>query len=273
MRQISNNFLTKAFVSLLTYTASTLFLFSSSVQAQIKLSPFVIETETQNEQAKGVISITNTSNETFRARVYPLPFTYDINGLKEVESNPQDLTPFLTISPRELVVEPGQTRQIRLASRFLPSTPPGEYRVVVYTEDLKLITQQEGQFVIGVQPRIGVTVYVRHGNVSPNLLIESAKYDLKNNQINLFIKNSGNATARPEVTWTLSNTQGIITSGKTEAYTVTPNSERQVTLTQTNKNSPLPAGEYQINGKLSWGQESKHNTLPFSVKFTIPSVK
>ena len=49
MRQISNNFLTKAFVSLLTYTASTLFLFSSSVQAQIKLSPFVIETETQNE--------------------------------------------------------------------------------------------------------------------------------------------------------------------------------------------------------------------------------
>ena len=125
------------FLCAMTGTLSALCIFPEIVKAQIKISPLVIEREARKGTARGVINLTNTSNETFRARIYALPFTYNQNGFEELESSPQDLSPFLSFSPRELVIQPGQTRQIRAISRFLPSSAKGEYRAVIFTEDLK----------------------------------------------------------------------------------------------------------------------------------------
>ncbi len=262
-----NNF--QKFLCAVTGTLSALCIFPQIAQAQIKISPLVIETEARQGKAQGVINITNTSNQTFRARVYTLPFTYNQDGFEELKSSSQDLSPYLTFSPRELVLEPGQTRQIRAISRFLPSSAKGEYRAVIFTEDLQEITTTNSNQTIGVTPRIGVTVYVRHGDAAPNLKVESASYNPQTKKISLQLKNSGNATARPQINWNLQNSAGKVTDGKTSTYAVIAESERNIQIDLSAKEKEIAAGNYKLAGELTWSEGDKDKSLPFNVDVNI----
>lgn len=246
---------------------SYLLLLPGIAQAQIKIEPLVIETNSQRGQATGVITVTNPSEETFRARVYALPFTYDKDGFEVLESSPNDLTPYLVFSPRELVVEPGQSRRIRVVSRLLPSMTQGEYRAVIFTEPLQEITESSG---VGIIPRIGVTMYVRHGDVSPELRIEGANYDPKSHQIQLLVSNSGDATARPKIaSWQLSQNGTAIKTGETEAFTVIAEGERYLLIPYPANRENVSPGNYQLTGSLIWGDSNNPDELPFSVDLTI----
>ncbi|NES23355.1 MAG: P pilus assembly protein, chaperone PapD, partial [Symploca sp. SIO3E6] len=131
---LGSNFLLTTASRLSGYLLSAALLWGGAAQAQMRISPLVIEVEAQRGQAQGVISVTNTSNEAFRARVYAEAFTYDRDtGFAILTSSPTDLTDYLQFSPRELTIPPGVTRRVRLISRFPPSLPEGEYRAVVFT--------------------------------------------------------------------------------------------------------------------------------------------
>lgn len=262
-----NNF--QKFLCAVTGTLSALCIFPEIVQAQIKITPLVIEKEARQGKAQGVINITNTSNETFRARVYALPFTYNKNGFEELKSSSQNLSPYLRFSPRELIIQPGQTRQIRAMSRFLPSSAKGEYRAVIFTEDLKEIKTTNGVQSVGVTPRMGVTVYIRHGDVSPDLKVESASYNPKTKKITLLVKNSGNATARPKINWNLQNSAGKVADGKENAYTVIAEGERNIQIDLSAKEKEIAVGNYQLAGELSWREGNKDKALPFNVGVNI----
>lgn len=105
-----------------TLALSSIVFIPQTAQAQIRYSPLIIESTAEQGQARGIIEITNGGNQPFRGRIYAEPFTYNRDGFVSEKSNSQDLTPFLTFSPREVVIAPGQTRRIRLVSQFLPST-------------------------------------------------------------------------------------------------------------------------------------------------------
>lgn len=262
-----NNF--QKFLCAVTGTVSALCIFPEIVQAQIQVSPLVIEREARKGTARGVINITNKSDKTFRARVYTAPFTYDKNGFEELKSSSQDLSPFLTFSPRELVIQPGQTRQIRAISRFLPSSAKGEYRAVIFTEDLEEIKTTNGQQTIGVKPRMAVTLYVRNGNVAPNLKVESASYNPKTKKITLQVKNSGNATARPKINWNLKNSAGSIANGRENAYTVIAEAERNIQIDLSKNEKEIAAGNYKLAGELTWREGDKDKSLPFNVDVNV----
>ncbi|AFY55759.1 hypothetical protein Riv7116_3295 [Rivularia sp. PCC 7116] len=257
------------FLCAVTGTVSALCIFPEIVQAQIKITPLVIEKEVRQGKAQGVINITNTSNETFRARVYTAPFTYNQNGFEELESSPQDLSPYLTFSPRELVLEPGQTRQIRAISRLLPSSAKGEYRAIIFTEDLEEIKTTSGNQTIGVTPRMGVTFYVRNGDASPNLKLESASYNPETKKVSLQVKNSGNATARPKIKWNLQNSSGNVANGRENAYTVIAEGERNIQIDLSAKEKEIAAGNYKLTGKLTWREGDKDKSLPFNVDVNV----
>ncbi len=262
-----NNF--QKFLCAMTGTVSALCIFPEIVQAQIQITPLVIEKEATQGTARGVINITNTSNETFRARVYTVPFSYNSNGFEELKSSPQDLSPYLTFSPRELVIQPGQTRQIRATSRFLPSSAKGEYRAVIFTEDLEEIKTTNGNQTIGVKPRLGVTVYVRNGDVAPNLKVESASYNPKTKKIALQVKNSGNATARPRINWNLKNSAGNIANGRENAYTVIAEGDRNLQIDLSKNEKEIAAGNYKLAGELTWREGDNDKSLPFNVDLNI----
>lgn len=242
-------------------------------QAQVGLSPLVIELQSERGQAEGVINVINNTNEEFRARIYVEPFTYTReDGFETLESDPDDLTPYLQFSPRELAVPPNTTRRVRFISRFAPGMPQGEYRAVIFTESLQEVTASNGTQV-DLRTRIGATVYIRNGDLSPVLEASGARYDGEDKQVQLLVQNTGPASARTQIAWELSQGGQVVRSGLTGEASVIAETERYLkVLDFAHGDEPLAPGNYQINGELRWlGPDQNVVTTPFSADFTIPA--
>ena len=253
------------------------FLVSGIAKANISISPMVVETEAKRGQAQGRITVSNRDSQDFRARVYTSPFTYDKEtGFKTLSESPKDLTPYLQFSPRELQVGASRKRNIRFIVRFPPNLPDGEYLTMIFTENLQkgTITETNSETNVTLQtniiPRIGVALYVRKGDVSPNLNFPSARVNPKTNKIQLLVSNKGKASAIVGGDWKLKKGKEVIQKGNISDTTVLAEGERYVVAKSLSKNqSKLAPVEYQLTGELGWGVNKK-NRVPFTVDVTIP---
>lgn len=241
-------------------------------QAQVGLSPLIIQVEAQRGQAEGVINVTNNTNEEFRARVYVEPFTYTReDGFETLESDPDDLSPYLQFSPRELVVPPNTTRRVRFVSRFPPSLPEGEYRAVIFTENLAEAVATDGAQV-ALRTRVGATVYVRNGELFPELSATSARYNAEDEQVQLLVQNAGQASVRTQIAWELRQGGQVVRSGRSNETSVLAETERFVgVLDFAEGDAPLAAGTYELAGELQWLDENQEILAEdFQVSFTMP---
>ncbi|MBD2020846.1 P pilus assembly protein, chaperone PapD [Leptolyngbya sp. FACHB-36] len=232
-------------------------------QAQVGINPMLIDAESRKGQARGMFSVTNASDEVIRVRVSAYPFTYTVNGFQVLSTSPTDLTPYLAFSPRELVIQPRQTRQVRLSAQLLPSLKDREFRAVIFTENLKATTDKNG---VAIVPRIGVTLYVRQGVTAPKLSADSVSYNAQAKNFALLVKNTGNATARPKVNWKLSNAAGTLLSGTSESTTVIAEGERKVILDLPKAIAP---GTYQLSGELIWERSASRKAQSFNLPLTV----
>ncbi|MFM6345931.1 MAG: P pilus assembly protein, chaperone PapD, partial [Dolichospermum sp.] len=239
--------------------------------AQLSVSPLTIQRKAESGQARGVINIFNNSNKPYRARVLLSPFTYNLEGLQVLKTSPNDLTPYLTFSPRELVIAPGQKRSIRFNARLLPSLPQGEYRAMFSVEELQDNFQdnnstQANQVSIAVN--IAATIYVINGDFVPQLAVKKAFYDGQKKQIRLLVNNTGEATTRAKTEWNLSQDGKTVNSGKVEETTIIAKGERYIQISYPPQGKTLTPGNYQLSGKLSWDGKKVEN-LPFNLNFTV----
>jgi len=242
--------------------------------AQVSISPLVIEVEAKRGQAQGVINIGNNTNETFRARVYAEPFTYSRDaGFKTLEKGQEsDLTPYLQFSPTELNVPPGVERRIRFIVRLQPNLPEREYRAVVFTENLKQNINGTGNN-IAISTRIGVTIYVRQGNLSPTITVKDASWNYEQKQLQMLVINTGDASARPQVNWTLKQGENVVKTGNLNPTGIIAKTERNFLLGYPGKDQSLLApGEYQLSGELNWSEGENQRTKSFAVNLIIPDV-
>jgi P pilus assembly chaperone PapD len=270
---VCTNSLGKGALALTGWTLSALLFWAGKGVAQVSISPLVIEVEAKRGQAQGVINVGNDTNEPFRARVYAEPFTYSRDaGFQTLQTGEQnDLTPYLQFSPRELNVPANVERRIRFIVRLPPSLPSGEYRAVVFTENLKEMVNERGNSV-GVATRIGVTIYVRHGELSPTLAIKNATWNSQQRQIQMLVSNTGGASARPIVNWTLKQGETMVKKGSIDPTGIVAKSERNFLLGYPDKNQRgIAPGEYQLSGELVWSEGDNQRTQGFSVNLTIPA--
>ncbi|MFM5888870.1 MAG: P pilus assembly protein, chaperone PapD, partial [Dolichospermum sp.] len=140
---------------------------------------------------------------------------------------------YLTFSPRELVIAPGQKRSIRFNARLLPSLPQGEYRAMFSVEELQDNFQdnnstQANQVSIAVN--IAATIYVINGDFVPQLAVKKAFYDGQKKQIRLLVNNTGEATTRAKTEWNLSQDGKTVNSGKVEETTIIAKGERYIQI-------------------------------------------
>src|ERR671932_1698888 len=270
---VCTNSLGKGALALTGWTLSALLFWAGKGVAQVSISPLVIEVEAKRGQAQGVINVGNDTNEPFRARVYAEAFTYSRDaGFQTLQTGEQnDLTPYLQFSPRELNVPANVERRIRFIVRLPPSLPSGEYRAVVFTENLKEMVNERGNSV-GVATRIGVTIYVRHGELSPTLAIKNATWNSQQRQIQMLVSNTGGASARPIVNWTLKQGETMVKKGSIDPTGIVAKSERNFLLGYPDKNQRgIAPGEYQLSGELVWSEGDNQRTQGFSVNLTIPA--
>jgi hypothetical protein len=244
--------------------------------ANIAISPMIIETQAARGQAKGIFTVSNLDEKAFRARVYTSAFTYDKEkGFQALTASPNDLAPYLQFSPRELQVEGSTQRSIRFITRFPPSLPDGEYRTMIFTENLQATTVTESDNKKGVTvntaiiPRIGVAVYVRKGNIFPNLVTSSTRFNSQTSKLQLLVTNKGKASAITSGEWKLKRGNQVVQTGNIGDTTVIAESDRYLSLIPTKSNqAQLVPGDYELSGELTWGE--KKNTVPFKTILTIP---
>jgi hypothetical protein len=248
----------------------------SIAKADIAVSPMILETQAKRGQAKGILTISNLDEKAFRARVYTSAFTYDKEkGFQALTSSPNDLTPYLQFSPKELQVDGSTQRSIRFITRFPPSLPDGEYRTMIFTENLQptIVTETDKKKGVTVNtsiiPRIGVAVYVRKGNISPNLAASSARFNAKDSKLQLLVANKGKASAITSGEWKLKRGNQTLQAGKIGDTTVIAEGERYLSLTPAKAQQiQLSPGNYELSGDLAWGD--KKNTVPFKVNLVVP---
>lgn len=258
----------KQFFLLLAFIITSIFISEVTKAQSLRVTPLIIETQAKRGRARELIELTNTGNTTFRARIYTSPFTYNRKGIETLQSSPHDLTPYLTFSPRELVIEPNQTRTIRLSAKFLPSVPDREYRVLLYADQLDEINQSHPVKSVSIKTRLGITVYVRKGNLMPNLQVQQAIYNPVKKQIQLLVNNQGSATTRPKTQWKLTQSKQEIAAGKIEETTIISGGDRDITIPYSISEKILKLGNYQLSGQLDWSFPQT-GTLNFNIPLNI----
>ena len=247
---------------------ASIFLLGKSTQAQINLSPLLIDVDAKADKARGVIDIRNSSNNEFRARIYAEPFTYDSNyGFKTLTASPSDIRPYLQFSPQEVNLPKGGLRKVRMTVDLPPNLPDGEYRAMIFTEPLvDLYNKTRGTALVN---RIGTAFYVRKGNIKPNLKIDSLTWNKNTNKLQLLVKNSGKASTQATATWSASQGGKVVRTGDSLSTTVIAEGDRQLFLqTSPSDPAPLAPGIYEVSGKLTAGQ-GKKQTQNFNFTVTV----
>lgn len=172
----------------------------------------------------------------------------------------------MIFSPRELVIQPGQTRKIRINTRLLPSMKGKEYRAVIFAETLEESKEQQGN-TVSIKPRFGIPVYVRHGTTPSKMTIQGASFNPEQKSILLLVSNIGNSSARPQAEWTLKQGETKLGTGEVKKTTIIAEGERYLYIQFPKADEQISAGSYQLSGDLIWGE--KRNKLPFEVDLTI----
>lgn len=248
-----------------------LMLAPKTVMAQVNVSPLVISTQAKQGTATGFITLVNASNAVATMKLSAKPFIYSDKGFEVIDSSPNDLSPYLIFSPTEVVLEPKQTRRVRLLARLLPSMNLGEYRSVIFAEPVKPSNSANNKGGLSINTRVGVVVYVRQGEIRESLIPKAINYDPKTKQPYLSVYNEGNVTIRTQGKWELKQEGKPNLAGQISTITVLAEGTRNIpiTLSKDQKKEKIPSGKYQLTGELSWG-DSNPTQVPFDFPVTIP---
>ncbi len=236
---------------------------------QYNVAPMVTIATAKSGQAKGSINVTNSGKEPLRMRIYAEDFTYDRKqGFTSTGNHAKSAIPYLQFSPRELVIPPGVTRNVRVGTTLLPSLPDGEYRAVLFVEDLKEqdVKANTGNAVI-IKTRVASVFYVSKGAASADLQVNTAIWDNTAKKLNIVLSNKGKKTDYTTINWQVGKDGKQIAKDRILGVLVQSENEREVTLQVGEKNLSLPSGNYTLSGEIV---TDKNKSTPFNVKVDIP---
>jgi P pilus assembly chaperone PapD len=234
------------------------------------VGPLLTISNVKNSQSRATLDVTNSGKEPLRLRIYVEDFTYDREkGFTPTSSHPYSAVQYLQFSPRELVIPPKSTRNVRVNILIPPSVPDGEYRAIVFAEELK--DDRANQLPSGgatvFKTRIGSVFYVVKGNGKADISAISAEWNAEKKRPQIVLENKGLATSNPEVQWKIERDGKEIESGVIQGILVQNRSQRLASL-NSKKVDKLPSGEYIVSGQLRF---SDGTSKPFSFKLKIPN--
>jgi P pilus assembly chaperone PapD len=255
-------------LGVLSASAMNLVIANPSQAQTFTVSPLLTIADSKGGQSKNSITVTNNGKEPLRMRVYTENFTYDRQkGFVTISNHDRSAIQYLQFSPRELVVPPGVTRNIRVASTLPPSLPDGEYRVVLFLEDLKekKLQNNANNNPVVMKARVASVFYISKGSGSADLQANAATWDTTNKRMTLVLNNKGQKSAYPNVNWKIEKDGKEITKNRVLGVVLQAGNEREIGLEMGNAN--LTSGNYTLSGDIS---VDRNKNTPFSVKVNIP---
>jgi hypothetical protein len=245
---------------------------SSMARAQevaINVSPMVTMSQLKGSQSRATFSVTNKGTTPIRTRIFSQDFEYDKEkGYVKIANHPNSASPYLQFSPKELVIAPGVTRDVRVNITIPPSQPDGEYRVAVFTQDLteRKITDPNQKFVTVIRPQIASVFFVAKGNVSPQLSATSVGWNKETKFPRIVLKNQGQASGYPTVIWKLEQGGKAVANSELQGVIVQAGKERAIDL-RLDEKTQLAAGQYKLVGKINGGGKE----VPFTLDLSVPA--
>jgi hypothetical protein len=243
---------------------------SSLAQSSYTVGPLLNIIEVNGSQARATLDVTNAGKEAVRLRIYVEDFAYIRDrGFTPFSAHPYSAIPYLQFTPRELVVPPQTTRNVRV-NILIPSTAPdGEYRAVVFTEELRsqntIRSQSAGSAIIIT--RVGSIFFANKGNGKADISATGAVWNNGIKQPQIILSNQGLASSNPGVQWKIEKDGRELDGGVIPALTVQNRSERIASL-NIKKDTEFAPGEYTVFGQLLLRNGT---TKPFSFTFKIPN--
>jgi P pilus assembly chaperone PapD len=261
---------------------------SSAKALEVNVTPPRIDLNITRQTRSNSIKITNFSDKPAEMKAYVRNWIMDEkNQLQDSPSNEQSLDQWIVFTPSRFTIPPRGTQTIRFAIRPKVKLNPGEYRAVIYLEEIP--TNNQNSEIIETLGRLGVVVYGNAGEIKRVGTVNSVTVDAKRNAIKAVfdISNKGNAHIRmggQYAIWRADNYPGakatqpingagnpkaklpanVVQAGTIELPPVLPNNRRQLVLPLIGK---LPPGNYvlDINANLS------EMAVDTGIPFTVPS--
>jgi P pilus assembly chaperone PapD len=197
-------------------------------------------------------TVTNNSSEALRIRVITAFVELDADGkMREVTQQPLDLGPWMVFNPRRMTLRPGEKRVVRFSVRAPEHLPGGEYRTVVFFEELPERPDEAAapNAEIGIHvkllTRLGITVYGRVGTLAPDVQLREHAVAVHADALELttLLANAGNAHATFTVKAELLDASGAVQSSTEERLTLQRDQQRRLAL-----RLPRPAaGGYRLH--------------------------
>lgn len=224
--------------------------------ASFRISPARYEFDLKGRYTDS-FTVTNTTDQRLRLRIYASFVAYDENNRpQEVEQHPFSLVPWLVVYPRRVSLEPLQKRIVRFTVRAPEDLAPGEYRGVVFFEELpgppqeRAATDNTTGFRVDLLTRIGVTMYGMVGDAQVDLSLHDQRTSQAEQQLKWQgrITNSGNIHVQVALECLLVADDGTTVSSETVHAVV-----------HRDGNSPIgvdfklpPPGQYTIQTRATW---------------------
>lgn len=183
-----------------------LFTFIIEIDASFNVTPnrFIFNIDQPTTE---VLEITNNSNSPQRIRVYP--------GMADGQAEEHYLGEWLVIHPPVFTIEPGDTRGVRFSVRPPDDLADGEYRSLLYIEELALeddIAEEQEGVDFQLLTKLGINLYGKYGDIDYDG--ELTEVEVDNTETGLeasgnFI-NQSNAHLRMEAVMRVIDNQGEI---------------------------------------------------------------
>lgn len=238
------------------------------------LSPMVTISTAQGGRSRGSINVTNNASEPVRMRVYAESFTYDRKqGFVSIPKDDRSAVPYINFSPRELVIQPGITRNVRVAVTLPPSLPNQEYRAAVFVEELKAKDTQSTNILVNnkklsISLRVA-SVFFFNKSIEgfANIQARMVAWNPISKKVTMFVENTGKQTARPDVSWQIEKNGQIVAQDKINGVIIQAENSREVILQIKDKLPDLSRGEYKVVGDIvNTGQKP----IAFSLNVIVP---
>ncbi|MBI4084249.1 MAG: hypothetical protein HY423_16710 [Candidatus Lambdaproteobacteria bacterium] len=223
--------------------------------------------------------VSNGSEEELRVRIYPQFVQFDAeNRPTELAQHPLDLAPWLVLNPRRVTLKPGERRIIRFSVRPPQNLQPGEYRTVVFFEELpgepKPLAPGQAQRQLGLQinllTKLGVSLYGAFGEKQHRVDLENAHIAVDEKAVTLLgiLANLGNAHVTMQVKAELLNDKGEAVQQATENLVLQREQKRNWQL---QLKRPEPGAYHLRFTGLSRDLKVFERTYPVEVKATPTS--
>lgn len=237
---------------------------STSVQADFSfaISPPRFElTAKPGERVRQTIEITNASASPagLLIRTADWVFRRDDTVVFLDDLQPDSCRPWVAIERRELMVAPRQPYRFRFEVAPPPGQAPVECKFAILMEGKDSSFAGESR-AVPLGARVGVIVYVKVGEVAPELSVQAARVEVRNGApvALIDVKNSGTAHGRLDGFLTGTDSRGQILDVSAANTPILPGETRAIALKiskQGDSNTLVePVFPINVKGKLEWGK-------------------